>query len=59
MREALRPDGREALSEAGDAAHLLAPMKDRRITLPANPTHWPAQRHLEWHRSHTFLGRQA
>jgi hypothetical protein len=31
-------------------------MKDRKITLPANPAHWPAQQHLEWHRSRKFLG---
>jgi putative restriction endonuclease len=43
-------------SEAGEAAHLLAHMRDRKITLPANPAHWLAQQHLEWHRSHKFLG---
>ena len=42
--------------EAGDAARLLAPMKDRTITLPATPAHWPARKHLEWHRCHRFLG---
>jgi putative restriction endonuclease len=43
-------------AEAGEAAHLLAHMKDRKITLPANPAHRPAQNHLEWHRNHRFLG---
>ncbi len=43
-------------SEAGEAALLLARMKNSKITLPANPRLWPAQNHLEWHRSHTFLG---
>lgn len=43
-------------SEAGDAALLLGRMKDRKISLPADPSYWPAQKHLEWHRNHTFLG---
>jgi len=42
--------------EAGESAHLLAHMKDRKITLPANPAQWPAQQHLEWHRNHKFQG---
>ena len=25
-------------------------------TLPANPAHWPARHHLEWHRKCRFLG---
>jgi len=32
-------------------------MKDKKITLPANPAQWPAQKHLEWHRNHKFLGK--
>jgi hypothetical protein len=43
-------------SEAGESACLLTRMKDRKITLPANPAHWPSQQHLEWHRNHKFLG---
>jgi putative restriction endonuclease len=43
-------------AEAGDAAFLLARMQGRKITLPANPSHWPARQHLEWHRKHRFLG---
>jgi hypothetical protein len=31
-------------------------MKNRKITLPANPANWPAQQHLAWHRHHKFLG---
>jgi putative restriction endonuclease len=42
--------------ESGEAAHLLSGMRNRKITLPAEPAHWPAQRHLEWHRTHRFLG---
>jgi putative restriction endonuclease len=44
-------------SEAGESAHLLAGMKNRKISLPANPDHRPAQKHLEWHRNHKFLGK--
>lgn len=43
-------------AEAGESALLLSGMKDRKITLPANPSHWPEQKHLEWHRNHKFLG---
>jgi hypothetical protein len=43
-------------AEAGDPAHLLARMNGRRIALPANPAHWPAQQHLAWHRTHKFQG---
>jgi putative restriction endonuclease len=43
-------------AEAGDSAFLLARMKGRKITLPANPSHWPSPQHLAWHRSHKFLG---
>ena len=43
-------------AEVGPAALLLARMQGRRITLPANPSHWPAPQHLAWHRSHNFLG---
>jgi hypothetical protein len=42
-------------AEAGDAAFLLARLQGRKITLPANPSHWPAPQHLAWHRSHKFL----
>jgi len=44
------------ISEAGDAALLLTRLKDRKITLSANPAHWPARQHLEWHRKHRILG---
>jgi putative restriction endonuclease len=44
-------------SESGEESHLLARMKDKRVTLPANPAHLPAQEHLQWHRTHKFLGR--
>jgi hypothetical protein len=43
-------------AEAGKSAFLLARMQGRRITLPANPSHWPAPQQLAWHRSHKFLG---
>jgi hypothetical protein len=43
-------------AEAGNAAHLLTRMKERKITLPVNPVHWPAPQHLAWHRRHKFLG---
>jgi hypothetical protein len=43
-------------AEAEKSAHLLIRLKDRKITLPANPSHWPARQHLAWHRSHRFLG---
>lgn len=43
-------------AEAGDASLLLAHMKDKKITLPANFSLWPSQKHLEWHRTHKFLG---
>ena len=43
-------------SEAGEGALLLGGLKGKRIILPANITHWPAQQHLEWHRKHKFLG---
>jgi putative restriction endonuclease len=43
-------------AEAGESAHLLARMKGRKITLPANPAQRPSPKHLEWHRTHTFLG---
>ncbi len=42
-------------SEAGQSALLLARMKDRKITLPSNPAHWPEQHHLAWHRTHKCL----
>jgi len=38
-------------AEAGKSAFLLARMQGRKITLPANPSHWPAPQHLAWHRS--------
>ena len=43
-------------AEAGDASFLLARVQGRKLTLPANPAHWPAPQHLAWHRSHKFLG---
>ena len=43
-------------AEAGDDALLLARMRDRKITLPANPAHRPSPQHLAWHRNHRFLG---
>lgn len=43
-------------AEAGDEAFQLGRMRGKRITLPANTAHWPAQQHLEWHRKHKFLG---
>lgn len=43
-------------AEAGESAFLLGRMRDKRITLPANVSHWPAQQHLDWHRKHKFLG---
>lgn len=43
-------------SETGESAHTLGLMRDKQITLPANIAYRPAQQHLEWHRSHKFLG---
>ena len=43
-------------AEAGDASLLLVHMKDKKITLPANYSLWPSQKHLEWHLTHKFLG---
>lgn len=43
-------------AEAGEESFQLGRMRDKRITLPANAAHWPAQQHLEWHRKHKFLG---
>ena len=43
-------------AETGDAALLLTAMKGRQIRLPNKQTDWPARKHLEWHRNHTFLG---
>jgi hypothetical protein len=44
------------ISEAGESSHLLTRLKDKKITLPANPDHWPTRQHLEWHRRYRFLG---
>jgi hypothetical protein len=43
-------------AESGDAALLLTAMKGRQIRLPNKQNVWPARKHLEWHRNHTFLG---
>ncbi len=43
-------------AEAGDSALLLASMKDRKVTLPADPGQRPEQKHLRWHREQKFLG---
>lgn len=43
-------------AEVGESALLLSGAKDKKITLPVNSSHWPAQKHLEWHRNHKFLG---
>jgi putative restriction endonuclease len=43
-------------AESGDAALLLTAMKGRQIRLPIKQNVWPARKHLEWHRNHTFLG---
>ena len=43
-------------AESGDAAVLLTAMKGRQIRLPNKQNFWPARKHLEWRRNHTFLG---
>lgn len=43
-------------AEAGEETFQLGRMRDKRIILPANTAHWPAQQHIEWHRKHKFLG---
>ncbi len=43
-------------AEAGEEAFQLGRMRDKRIALPANTAYWPGQQHLEWHRTHKFLG---
>jgi putative restriction endonuclease len=42
-------------AEAGDSAFLLTRMKNMKVTLPADPRQWPAQKHLQWHRNYKFL----
>jgi putative restriction endonuclease len=43
-------------SEAGEAVHLLTAMMGRQVRLPALRELWPNVRHLQWHRTHKFLG---
>ncbi|MGK2906971.1 MAG: HNH endonuclease [Desulfuromonadales bacterium] len=43
-------------AEAGDSAILLSHMKNKKVTLPADPGQWPALKPLQWHCNHKFLG---
>ncbi len=43
-------------AEAGESALLLAHRRGRKISLPAARAHWPATKHLQWHRNHKYLG---
>jgi putative restriction endonuclease len=38
--------------ESGADAFLLSLKANTRILLPADPTYWPDQAHLAWHRKH-------
>jgi hypothetical protein len=46
----------ESEEEYALVREMLAVMKGRQIRLPNKQNVWPARKHLEWHRNHTFLG---